>query len=167
MTEILVTKSEYFDKIDKIISQDCDVKIATYNIYTGVTTDGRYVNNWGGGQFENRVGHLLDNLTNISSSTTIKIGKPFFGECALMHDSQCSMMDKENNWESRLRHTKRRWHKIDFKLIENSHIKLVLVSPDHCLYGGRNFADSDNLDLSWYEQDLAQYKKLVKIFNVL
>jgi hypothetical protein len=61
----------------------------------------------------------------------------------------------------------KRW-KFKFILLANSHTKLMLVSPDHCLFGGRNLSDSDTMhDLTFYTRDKQLYGQLCEIFEKL
>ena len=176
--EILQSKSLFFSKIRTIIKRNAEVNIATYNIFTGILDDGRYTNDWGG-KFFNEVGALFDNLSLKDCHTHIKIGIPRPFKCQLYEEivesdvnntfdaSHCSSVSKSAKWDSRFEHIKTRWNRIKFSVVDNSHIKLILVSPNHYIIGGRNLSNSEDKDLSFYDTNQDMYNQLLNIFNKL
>jgi len=173
--EIINSKDEYFRKINNLLKKNSEVKIATFNIYTGVLDDGRFVNDWGG-KFFNNVGALFDTLTLKSCDVHIKVGVPRKSDCPLKNvdvftkdgeliEDDCAVAKKDGKWDKRFEESKKRWKRIKFDTIENSHVKLVLISPNHCIFGGRNLSDSRDSDLSFYVSDNKLYKELLEIFD--
>lgn len=245
MTEVITSSEEHFDTIRKCITKNATVKIATYNLYVGVLSDGRYVNDWGPG-YRNEAGLLLDELCRKHCDVTIKVGKPRQAHCPLKgvsipreetenylntsnlivtigekypgyniqdiddygyleflasrqikpefwtiasraelkrrgveklpdpydpryYDSEdsCSKQTTEEKWDDKFKEAKKRWAKINFQLVEESHMKLVLVSPHHSIFGGRNFTDSSDVDLTFYSKEKKLYNTLMKEFEQL
>lgn len=176
--EILQSKSIFFSKIRHLIKRDAEVNIATYNIFTGILDDGRYTNDWGG-KFFNEVGALFDNLSLKNCKTHIKIGIPRPFKCQLYEEmidsdephnfdaSHCSSVSKSEKWDARFEHIKNRWNRLKFSVVDNSHIKLILVSPNHYIIGGRNLSNSEDKDLSFYGFNQETYDQLLNIFNTL
>lgn len=173
--EILQTRQEYYIKINSLLKKKSEVKIATYNMYAGVLDDGRFVNDWGGKYF-NAVGAMFDIMALKSCDVHIKVGVPRKSECPLAGitvfdsngtkiDDDCAISVRNTKWDQRIEATKKRWWRFKFDLIDKSHIKLVLVSPNHCIFGGRNLSDSEDSDISFYVSDDGIYKQLLDIFN--
>lgn len=179
--EILQTKQSFFNKINKILKSKAKVHIATYNVWTGVLEDGRYTNDWGG-RYINEVGALFDEMMLNKCDVQVKIGVPRSGKCELfdmIHLSSqedgelpfnaelCSISQKDKKWDKRFEHMQNRWHKFKFHQLDNNHTKLVLISPNHYIIGGRNLSNSEDKDLSFYGNDQEMYNKLLIIFNEL
>lgn len=177
--EIIQTNEEYFKKINSLLEDGLKVYIASFGIYAGVLEDGRYTNEWGR-DYRNEVGLLFDRLSEFDCDTTIKIGKPWKQECPLFDktfiakDSYgidkevgCSAKEKNRKWFGRYDHVVERWPKINFMLLNNSHVKLILIEGWHCIFGGRNLSDSNSHDLSFYSKDKTLFKKLKKVWKDL
>jgi len=179
--EILVSKQSFFTKINQLIKNKAKVHIATYNVWTGILEDGRYTNDWGG-KYLNEVGMFFDSLMLNNCSVTVKIGVPRGGDCKLydmiqlseIEDGElpfdsgtCALKSKDKKWIRRFEHMEKRWHKFDFQQLENNHTKLILVSPNHYIIGGRNLSNSEDKDLSFYGSDVETYSKLLRIFDKL
>lgn len=178
---ILQTKQSFFNKINSLVKSKASVKIATYNVWAGVLDDGRYTNDWGG-KYKNEVGMLFDNLAMNKCNVIVKVGVPRSGKCELydliglssVEDGElpfdsnlCALAKKDTKWDARFEHMQARWNKFKFEKLTNNHTKLILISPSHYIIGGRNLADSEDKDLSFYGNDKEMYEKLLSIFEKL
>lgn len=177
MIEVIEHKQDYFRKISSLLEKNSKVKIATFNIYTGVLDDGRYVNDWGG-KFFNNVGALFDLMTLKSCDVHVKVGVPRKSTCPLkdlsaftkdgeLIEEECLLGKRDAKWDGRWAETRKRWKRINFEEIGQSHVKLVLISPNHCIFGGRNLSDSGDSDLSFYTADDDMFEELLNIFERL
>jgi hypothetical protein len=160
------TDTEFFGTIHRLVKPRCEVRIATHNLYTGVNVDGQYSNEWLGAE-QNRVGELFDHLHKMDVDVEIKIGIPFVRACQLSDDHRCAMHAQGEKWDTRLQNVDKRWPKFRYKVLANSHAKLVLITPHHSIFGGRNLSSSDLQDLSFYSDDPALFKKLMDFYERL
>ncbi len=162
---IIRSVKEFFDAINWAIGQkeNPTVHISTFSIWSGVTADGRYTPDWGS-KYSNRVGELLDRLDQHPDSTVrIICGNPIYRQCELQAERKCLNRDSARKDLLKFQEMQKRWQGIWWKRKEKHHTKMVLVEPDICIIGGRNFTDitDDWGDLSFMFRDIELYDQLL------
>jgi hypothetical protein len=168
---IVSTAAEYFAAIRSLVVQGSDVKIATYNLFTGMLHDGRYMNDWRNPAYHNEVGALFDDLQRAGARVEVKIGKPLFRACPMQDDPRCQMHKQEEKWDGRLVECDKRWPNFTFRILALSHAKLVLIKHPSDLtfsiFGGRNLSDVQLDDLSFISSDARLFARLIAAYDQL
>lgn len=108
------------------------------------------------------------NYTTLARAELLRRGdKPPTAHPDYPKEAGCSASTRDSKWDNRIKHTVEKWSRFNFEVIDESHVKLILVSPNHFVVGGRNLSDSNDKDLSFYSADNKLYGELLRLFNEL
>jgi len=169
----IITSNEEFFRFIRLLAKrkGAEVRIASYNLFTGVLDDGRYTNDWSNVKWHNDVGELFDLLYKNGVKVEVKIGKPLFKSCKMQDNPLCALHRQEEKWDGRVSQMDKRWPTFTFHILALSHAKLILIDHKNgnvfSIYGGRNLTDAPLADVSFIDADPEIYSKLLKVYQEL
>lgn len=144
---IFTTQESHIKALKKLArNKPNSITIASFGVYAGILHDGEDSHGWGG-KYKNETHELLDIVADID--TKILIGFPPLNLCK---DECVECVANHYRAAARLVEHSKKWGRLDWRYIENFHLKCYLFYyKSGCIGigGGRNMSSSSWTDMSF------------------